>query len=321
MSYPHLVRREFTPVGEVFFMEVEQIRTSSIRQKVVCYITRGRREILVFRHSDQYPEAGVQVVAGGIEPGESAEAAAVREAFEEAGLVLNNPRLVGALAREVNDPHKPYTQEHCQFYWLEAPETTPDAWVQRAVMEAADSPDGYDFYQQFEPLGDHKIEWGMDVFLPELLYAMEVPITERVVCYVSRGQQLLTLSGHPDGGLQVVKGGREAHEKLVRVAKRELREEAGLVVSSEPLFLGTQLYQLPPPHRKAGEFEQRHYYWFSVSDEVDDEWTHQVTAGEDDQGLVFEHRFVELGELTLDWDLGYFLPQLQLHLMENANKE
>ncbi len=41
------------------------------------------REILAFRH----PLAGIQLVKGSIEPGESVDAAAVRELLEEAGVV------------------------------------------------------------------------------------------------------------------------------------------------------------------------------------------------------------------------------------------
>lgn len=52
--------------------------------KVVAYITHAD-QLLVFRHS-QHPEAGIQVPAGSIEPGEDPAAAIIREAFEETGL-------------------------------------------------------------------------------------------------------------------------------------------------------------------------------------------------------------------------------------------
>ena len=57
-------------------------------QKVQCYITRehaGSLQVLVFEHVD-YPDAGIQVPAGSIEPGETPEEAALREAWEETGV-------------------------------------------------------------------------------------------------------------------------------------------------------------------------------------------------------------------------------------------
>ena len=61
--------------------------------KVVCYVTRGD-DLLVFLHRHQ-PDAGVQVPAGTIDPGEAPEAAALREAEEETG--LSGFRVVGKL--------------------------------------------------------------------------------------------------------------------------------------------------------------------------------------------------------------------------------
>jgi 8-oxo-dGTP diphosphatase len=58
------------------------------RDKVLIYLTRQRgegTELLVFEHVD-FPEAEVQVPAGSIDPGETAVQAALREAYEEAGL-------------------------------------------------------------------------------------------------------------------------------------------------------------------------------------------------------------------------------------------
>ncbi len=58
------------------------------KQKVQCYITRehhGSSQVLVFEHVD-HPTAGIQVPAGSIEPGETPEEAALREAWEETGV-------------------------------------------------------------------------------------------------------------------------------------------------------------------------------------------------------------------------------------------
>jgi 8-oxo-dGTP pyrophosphatase MutT (NUDIX family) len=68
--------------------------------KVTCFITRSGQqgpELLLFRHAN----AGVQVPAGTVDPDEETEAAAIREAAEESGLV--GLRLIRKLG-EVNDP-------------------------------------------------------------------------------------------------------------------------------------------------------------------------------------------------------------------------
>src|SRR5690348_18410922 len=59
-------------------------RMPTLMQKALAYITWGNT-LLVFSHPD-FPEAGIQVPAGTIEPGEEPEAGALREAFEETGL-------------------------------------------------------------------------------------------------------------------------------------------------------------------------------------------------------------------------------------------
>lgn len=54
-------------------------------QKVVCYVVHDGH-LLVFTHDDvPITQTGVQVPAGSIEAGESPEAAAIRELFEETG--------------------------------------------------------------------------------------------------------------------------------------------------------------------------------------------------------------------------------------------
>jgi len=59
-----------------------------VRQRVLAYVTRARRgrtELLVFDQRGD-PEAGTQVPAGRLDPGESLEEGLLRELHEEAGL-------------------------------------------------------------------------------------------------------------------------------------------------------------------------------------------------------------------------------------------
>lgn len=53
-----------------------------LTNKVCPVVLRGKHQILMFRH----PLAGVQLVKGTVEPGESAELAALRELAEESGI-------------------------------------------------------------------------------------------------------------------------------------------------------------------------------------------------------------------------------------------
>lgn len=63
-------------------------------EKVLAYITRGD-ELLVFEHAGN-PDAGIQVPAGTVEPGESLEKAVLREVQEETGLdITDQPRSLG----------------------------------------------------------------------------------------------------------------------------------------------------------------------------------------------------------------------------------
>jgi len=64
----------------------EKVAEKVVKEKVLCYIIRDG-QLLVFRHTDHsYEEVGIQVPAGSVRPGETPEAAALREAREETGL-------------------------------------------------------------------------------------------------------------------------------------------------------------------------------------------------------------------------------------------
>jgi 8-oxo-dGTP pyrophosphatase MutT (NUDIX family) len=68
-----------------------------MKQKILAYIYRDsfKQELLVFDHC-KYPEVSPQVIGGTIDIDESPEDAVIREVFEEAGIKVENPKLVGS---------------------------------------------------------------------------------------------------------------------------------------------------------------------------------------------------------------------------------
>jgi 8-oxo-dGTP diphosphatase len=127
-----------------------------MRQRVLCYVTRNREDILVFEHTKDYPDAGIQVPGGGLEASESYEEAAQRECFEETGLRLSTVIYLGS-----SEYFDGMTTQLGHFCWLEAPTTTPDAWEHFAEEK-------YVFRHRFVPLEKVKISWNMDMFLAQL---------------------------------------------------------------------------------------------------------------------------------------------------------
>jgi 8-oxo-dGTP pyrophosphatase MutT (NUDIX family)/GNAT superfamily N-acetyltransferase len=132
------------------------VKSYVMRQRVLCHITRERKDILVFEHTEEYSDSGVQVPGGGIDMGETPEQAALREAFEETGLSFTKVVYLGC--KEYFDGMK---LQEGHFCWLEASATTPDAWEHFAEEK-------YIFRHRFVPPDQAKIDWNMDTLLPKL---------------------------------------------------------------------------------------------------------------------------------------------------------
>ena len=95
-----------------------------LKNKVFAYITHGRR-LLVFRHLD-FPEAGIQVLAGTREESEPPEIAVLREAKEETGLVS---LLFGEFLGEYDYPVEERKEIHRRrFYHLRCEGAVEDVW-------------------------------------------------------------------------------------------------------------------------------------------------------------------------------------------------
>lgn len=134
-----------------------------LREKAVCYIVRGC-QLLVFDHVPDNG-SGVQVVAGGLEAGETPQQAALRESYEETG--RTGFGMGGYLGSFVwlNTPHAKREMRH--FIHLTAPADLPDTWQHHA--------DGHLFAFRWADLAAAGLDWEMDAALPLLAAPSERP--------------------------------------------------------------------------------------------------------------------------------------------------
>ncbi len=116
--------------------------------KVVCYvIDQGR--VLVFRHQD-HPEAGLQVPAGTIRPGEDPERAALREATEETGLGgLSVVRFLGRVAHDISPIREEIQDRH--VFHLAPTGAVPEEWTHHERHDGEQPPTAFSFF--WLPLG------------------------------------------------------------------------------------------------------------------------------------------------------------------------
>ncbi len=111
--------------GQQVFLDTALGQSLRVVEKVVAYITRDEH-LLVFRHVGT--DAGIQVPAGTLEPGEAPDDGVVREAWKETGLDnLNIRRFLGS--RDYDMSSYGLSELHRRYYYhLECTGDAPSVW-------------------------------------------------------------------------------------------------------------------------------------------------------------------------------------------------
>lgn len=124
--------------------------------KAFIYLTRGGDELLLLAHPD-HPDAGLQVPAGTIRTGETAEAAALRELEEETGLAeVRLVKLLGEALFDMRPFGKP--EYHRRFFFHAVLEgAAPERWLH---VERDGGP---------EPIRFELFWWPLSAGLPQLI--------------------------------------------------------------------------------------------------------------------------------------------------------
>lgn len=114
------------------------------RHRAYAYITRGSR-LLLFTQPGA-PQAGIQVPAGTIEPGEKPQDAVMREAQEETG--LSGLRFVRFIARDTRDMRDCGSDElqHRWFFHLSVEGPTEETWRHGEFGEDGSLIHPFDFF-------------------------------------------------------------------------------------------------------------------------------------------------------------------------------
>ncbi|RMM74277.1 NUDIX hydrolase [Pseudomonas savastanoi] len=118
--------------------------------KACPVVLRGHQtlEILAFEH----PLAGLQLVKGSVEPGESTGMAAVRELIEEAGIQAT-------VKRDLGEWHSITTGHTWAFHECYVAQDLPDTWIHFAEDDG-----GHEFRFFWHPLASEPSEGWHQIF-------------------------------------------------------------------------------------------------------------------------------------------------------------
>ena len=131
--------------------------------KALSYITQGE-SLLVFRQPD-FPDQGIQVPGGSVEPGEALAEAALREAREETGLsALSTQSYLGSAQYELRVDVGPPHLRH--FFHLTHAASSPASWRHPGSRRSDGRLVTFELY--WAPLLTVRLDWEMDAALAAL---------------------------------------------------------------------------------------------------------------------------------------------------------
>jgi 8-oxo-dGTP diphosphatase len=143
-----------------------------ITYKALAYIT-NRDRLLVFRQPD-FPDAGIQIPGGSMDPDELPAAAALREAFEETG--LSELTMSSYLGRVEHDLTR-YGQVgwlHRHYFHLTIDGDVPETWQHRELFPSEGEHESvlFEFFWVELPDAVPPMIGDRDEMIPELLRAL-----------------------------------------------------------------------------------------------------------------------------------------------------
>ncbi|WP_328459402.1 NUDIX hydrolase [Streptomyces sp. NBC_00448] len=121
------------------------------RVRTAAYVTRSAPrglELLVFDHRD-HPDAGTQVPAGGVDPGELLTEAVLREITEETGAAAVS---VGPALAVQQRPHPHTGQPQVTVFFHARSTETRDTWTHTVAGQESDEDYGLVFRCRFIPV-------------------------------------------------------------------------------------------------------------------------------------------------------------------------
>lgn len=137
-----------------------------IVEKALCYVVRDGK-LLVFRHVDfSFEEVGIQVPAGTVRPGETPEAAALREAREETGLnEFEIVRKLGVAEYDISPTRSEVQRRH--VFLMELKGDAPERWLSQEDHDWHQEPTRFECF--WIPLKDaHVLQSGQGALIASI---------------------------------------------------------------------------------------------------------------------------------------------------------